>query len=313
VVNTGERTVTFASDANGFRVSQDGPTRANSRIFLIGDSMMEALQVTYEQSVAGLLEKGLLGLTGKPTAVCNAAVGGWGPSQYLIETRHQLQGQDYALVLVMIYLGNDIERVRRDHYPPHVADEVRRFRIPRHLSWREFVDAVAYPINDALKVRSHLFVLLKNGLPTLRARLGLNAFYFPVEYMKVEASSPRWEVTADVLSDISGLAKSRGVPSLFVLLPAPFQVDSATFNDYVRRFHFNPADADLDQPNRLMLAALRKRGLDVIDVLPDLRKAQRRSPGRLYGSVDNHLSPEGHEVVARSIMTEVAARISGAR
>jgi len=86
-INTGERTVQFITDADGLRVGARGPINADTRILLLGDSFIEALQVEYENTVAGLLEARLPHLIGHPVAVRNAGVGDWGPPQYYLRAR----------------------------------------------------------------------------------------------------------------------------------------------------------------------------------------------------------------------------------
>src|SRR5687767_349911 len=48
-INTGERSVNVFSDAEGYRVGADGRRDAPTRVLLLGDSFMEALQVEHEQ------------------------------------------------------------------------------------------------------------------------------------------------------------------------------------------------------------------------------------------------------------------------
>ncbi len=304
-VNTGERTVPYITDQEGFRVGDKGRIEAGKRILLLGDSFMEALQVPYEESFAGLLEKRLPDRVGAPVAVRNTAVGGWAPSQYLIQARESLARDHFDLVLVGVYLGNDVELKRHDTYPARMATLVHHFRIPRHLTWWEFVDAVLFPINDLLEVRSHLFILLKNVSSTLRIRFGLTYLDFPTEYMKRDASSPRWRVTASVLRDIAAIADSAGTRTLFVLLPAAFQVDTKELEQYEHGFGFSRADIDLDQPNRIILAALRDSELNVVDVTPSLRQAQAAGGEQLFGSVDVHFSARGHDVAATASLPAV--------
>jgi len=47
----------------------------------------------------------------------------------------------------------------------------------------------------------------------------------------------------------------------------------------------------------------------VLDVLADFRRAEA-SGSRLYGSVDLHLSPEGHDLLERLVEPGVVARLS---
>jgi len=306
-INTGERTVHVVTDSQGFRVSAGGRPSARTRVLLIGDSFMAALQVEYEQSVAGLLEKGLQARLGEPVAVFDAGQAGWDPPQYLIQARSLLHRASFGLVIVAIYVGNDIVTARPDRIAPRQAEEHYALRFPRRLSWSELTRAVLRPINDWLKTRSELFVLLKNHLQTLGMRLGLTAEYFPIVFRKSEATSLRWSVTADICRDIAALAAQRGIPTLFVLIPTPFQADPAVFQDFLRGFQIDSTEVDLDQPTRFMDTQLRQRRLSVVDVLPGFRIARDRG-ARLYGNVDHHLSPDGHRVLDE-LLEPVAERM----
>jgi hypothetical protein len=131
--------------------------------------------------------------------------------------------------------------------------------------------------------------------------------------LRREADSPRWTVTADICRDIAELARQHGAPTLFVLIPTSFQVDSSEFWTYVQGFSIDPATVDLEQPNRLLGRELRARRLEVFDALPAFKEAQRAGV-RLYGRVDRHFSPAGHELLERLIEPVVAGYLGpGAR
>ncbi len=306
-INTGERTVRVITDSQGFRVGPDGPVQADHEVLVLGDSFMEALQVEYEQSGVGLVEAQLADTLGYPVALRDAGIGGWDPDQYVLRARTLLAQHKYDLVLTSIYLGNDVIPRARTYLPPRAPVQRYHFRLPRSLSWQGFTDAVLRPINDFLEVRSHLFLLFRNRLQTLRMRVGLAPLDFPTQYLISERDSGAWKVTADLCAQIADLAHQNGADALFVLIPAPFQVDSADLQHYVEGFGLDPSTIDLDQPNRKLGDGLAARGLDVIDLLPAFRAEHERGT-RLYGSVDPHFSPEGNELFAREV-TPVAARI----
>lgn len=310
-INTGERTARVFTDHDGFRVGRAGRVEGKRRILLLGDSFMEALQVDYEQSLAGLLEAHLTQRLSDTVAVRNTGVGGWDPPQYLMEARREIGRERFDLVLVSLYLGNDVVTHRVERYPPGppVDAPFHRLRLPRRLTYAELVDAVFYPINDFLKARSHLFLLAKKQASTVRMRLGLTAEYFPDELLKREATSPRWQVTAEICRDIRDLARAHGAPTVFMLIPAPFQVDTAAFYRALQGFKIDQAAVDLDQPERLMTVAMRTYGLDVVDVLPEFRRAER-SGSRLYGTVDPHLSPDGHELLEHLVEPALVAHLA---
>ena len=293
-LNTGERTVRLITDRDGFRVGSAGRVVADSAIMLMGDSFLGALQVEYEQSLPGIMQQELPGTLGFPVAIRNAAVPGWDPAQYFYRTR-TLVGQDkYQLVVVGVYVGNDAVARPLRPVPPIKPIISRRFRWPRRVSWAELVDAWLRPFNDVMETHSHLFVLAKKQFQTVLMRVGLTPEYFPVEFRRSEASSPRWNNTADILKRLATAADP--TPTLFVLIPTPFQVDSAVFTQYLAGFDIDPATVDLDQPSVLLGAALESRGLRVLDALPRFRELT--AAGRsLYGQVDRHLTPAGHQAL----------------
>lgn len=304
-INTGEGQVRFVTDAERHRVGLAGRRDGARTILLLGDSFMEALQVEYEQSVAGLLESRLPDLLGTTVAVRNAGVGGWDPDQYLIYARRALAAARYDLVIISLFMENDIIPEPRDVVPPRPPTQVHHFRWPRRAAWREMVDAWFYPVNDFFEVRSHLFVFIKSRLQTPFMRLGLTEAAFGSVYLKSERDSSRWDTTTKICRQISDLAKERGIPTLVVLIPASYQVDTAIFRQYARGFGIDVSQVDLEQPNRLMGERLRAAGLRVIDALPALRSAFLAG-ARPYGHVDRHFSPAGHAIVAALIEEPVA-------
>lgn len=299
-VNTGERTIHLFTDSRGFRVAADGPVDSQKQILLLGDSFMEALQVEHEGSVAGLLEARLSQHLGQPVAVRNTAVGGWDPPHYYLQARLLFQVEKFDLVLVALYLGNDIVAWRKDRIPPRAPVKVHDLRFPRRLTWTEIVEAFLYPLNDYLEARSHLFILFRTNTEYALMRLGLTAEYFPNELLLREATSARWDITAQLCRDIAELAESTATPTLFVLLPAPVQVNPETLDRHRRAFGIDPDSVDLLQPNRLLAERLGNYRLTALDLLPVYQKANDQGV-QIYGAVDGHLTPSGHKLTARAI------------
>jgi len=294
-VNTGDRTVTLVTDSSGFRISPAGRPAGRYHILLLGDSFMQALQVEYDESFAGLIERCFGSRTGQTAAVWNTGVGGWDPPQYYLQARSALNSTPFDLVVVAVFLGNDVV-TRRQLFRPREPDPLRVLRMPRHLTWHEFIDAVLAPINDGLETRSHLFIFLKNRFQGVLMQAGLTALEIPTELRRDEAGTPRWRVTGDILADIDSLAKAQDIPTLFVLIPSIEQVDPAAMQVRLKAFRVDPASLDLDQPDRLLGAELSRHGLRYVSLLAPFRAAQARGMS-LYGRVDPHLSAEGHRLL----------------
>ena len=126
--------------------------------------------------------------------------------------------------------------------------------------------------------------------------------------MKARADGPEWTVTADILEELEQWASEASVPTLFVLIPAKYQVNEELFSAHAAAFGVDTAAVDLDQPNILLSRELRSRGMEVVDALPRFRQAHREGIV-LYGSVDTHLSPEGHAVLYDLLDEPLKARL----
>ncbi|MGH0037005.1 MAG: hypothetical protein ACQGVK_18420 [Myxococcota bacterium] len=300
-INTGERTVRVRTDARGFRVGDAGRREGDREILVLGDSFMQALQVEHEQSLPGLIEarlgESLASDAAAPVAVAvrNGGVDGWDPAQYLLRARSELARRHYDALVVAVYLGNDVIARARDHFPPRQAVEVHPLRWPGSLAWEDWVDSVFYPVNDWLEVRSHLFVLARSSLRGLLIRLGLSADYLPLGVRLDEADDPRWDVTLEVLRQIEASARERGTPALFVLIPAPFAIDPQVFEQIRSGFEIDESELDASQPGRIVAGRLAAAGIPHVSLVERFL-AEHRSGTPLYGRVDRHLSPEGHEV-----------------
>lgn len=307
-VNTGERTVRLISDDEGFRVGTRGRQTAGDSILLIGDSFMAALQVEYEQSLAGLLEDSLRGPDAARASVRNAGVDGWDTPHYLLFTKNRLLANTYGLILVSVYVGNDVVRQVADHIPPRHPEQRSAFRIPRSLYPAEWVDAIARPVNDLLEERSHAFVFTKNRSESLRIKLGLSVASVPSGILVDRAEGEQWETTADALAELASLGEASGTPVLFFLIPDRYQVDTELFDSHLASFGLDRNQIDIDQPNRRLSEEMTERGLTVIDALPVLREAHLTGP-QLFGSVDAHLSPRGHLVIYELLEPSIRERL----
>ncbi|MCZ6756031.1 MAG: hypothetical protein O7E49_12030 [Gemmatimonadetes bacterium] len=313
-VNTGERTVDLFTDRDGYRVGRNGRQEAETRVLLVGDSFVAAFAVPFEQSLGGRLGTELSAQLGRPVAVRNAGVEGWQPSQYLLQVKRSLALEAVDIVVVALFVGNDVPTRRVDYLPPRTVGENAGLRLPRRPSADELKSAVLYPLLDYFSPRSHLVRLAWTRTELLRMRIGLWRGRMPGHFRKSEAASERWGVTAEICSSIATLVGQHGAPTIFVLLPVFFQADPRIFGADLRALGLDSALMDVDQPNRLLGRALGELRLEVLDLLPVFRIAT--AEGReLYGRVDKHLSPEGHALaVARltpMILTHLKTRDSG--
>ena len=303
-VNTGERDVRLLTDARGLRIGRVESQEPGLRVLAVGDSFVAGLQVEYADLMTTRLAEGLTRTLGRRVAPVASGVPGWGPTQYALEVEHEIarsryDGYDgYDAVLVFLFLGNDV--VANRSFAP---DEFRRgfdrpFRLPRAFTVAELKAALLVPLDDFLEVRSHLYVLVDRRLENLRIRLGMSPFFMPRTLLREMADAPAWDLTAEICAELAASAEALNVPTLFVLLPADYQVDRERFERHLTLLRVDPDSVDLDQPSRLLRAALARRGLEVADATPALVAAYERGTRDLFGRIDAHFSPAGHRVLA---------------
>ncbi|HET8945615.1 MAG TPA: hypothetical protein VFQ07_01420 [Candidatus Polarisedimenticolia bacterium] len=306
-LNTGERDVHWRTDAQGFRIGATPGGPADVNILALGDSFLAAEQVEDEDTMTRLLQARLSARTGRRVRIWNTGVAGWNPNQYRIELQQVLDTSSPDGVLVFVYLGNDIIPSAAASIPPRQPDERHHFRRPRSLALREWVEALGYPINDALEVRSHLFILARTRLKYLLMRLSMTPYVFPDTLLARNVSSPAWGTTAGILQDMKDAAAVRRIPILFVLIPSQDEADPAEARRTAEGLGVPPHTYDLDQPHVRLGEEMARRGLIVFDATAALREAIARATPDVYGQVDNHLGKAGHRVMAAA-MEEAAWR-----
>jgi hypothetical protein len=295
-VNTGEREVRLLSDAARHRVGTTSAGPAAIRILVMGDSMIEALQVDAEQTMASLLARSLSTRLGRTVDVVNAGVGGWDPNQYLTATRQELEQSSYDLALIFVYLDNDIVS-RRASYPAATNLELPAFR-PFADGAARTLQILGLHVQAALSQHSHLFVYSRNLIELRRIRAGSRS-HLLTNAMRSNRVGPAWAITADILNDIAVEGRRFHVPVAFVLLPPAHYIDLRFLAKLEWALGVSPDDVDIHQAANRLGDELKQRGLDVIDPAPALQQAFDNGEINLYGHIDTHLAPAGHQVMAR--------------
>jgi lysophospholipase L1-like esterase len=270
-------------------------------LLALGDSFVEAMQVEHEETMTSLLADRLAARCGDSIRILNTGVAGWDPNQYRIELERILGNISVDGILTFVYLGNDIVQERLESYRARQPVQQHSLQFPKRLSWSGLTESIAYPINDFLEVRSHLFIFTKNRLKYALMRVGLTAYYFPTSLLLSQASSQRWGTTADILQEIARIGKLHDLRSLFILIPSPQEADLKEGQRTAKAFGITSGAFDLDQAHRLLAEEITRRNLIVVDTTSALRSAIDRRMRDVYGQVDDHLGKQGHQVVAEAM------------
>ena len=305
-VNTGEREVRVVSDALRHRIGTVPEEKPDVRILSVGDSFVEALQVDYGQTMTTLLAKALAMSSGRKVGVVNAGVGGWDPNQYRIMAQQELERAKYALVLVFVYMENDLVDRRLESFAPTTRLTPPQ---PRYDTVRAMLSTLSVLGDAWLRQHSHLYTFCLNSVELRKIRAGAYTQHFLSNIMRSNSESPAWRITGEVLAETAGIAAEYDTPVMYVLLPPPHYIDENMLKTYVRAFGIELSQVDIAQPARLLMAELAKRGLTVVDATEALRTAFKAGEKDLYGHVDRHFGPAGHQVMAQFLAPLVARHL----
>lgn len=315
-VFTGEgHSTRFITDEHGFRISRiPQPSEADISIITIGDSFLAALAVNNEETIPRILRQRLEEKYEIRVSADNAGVGGWSPRQYYLESRRALARKCYDLGLIFIYMGNDFLTEIDTTSPPPAQIGVDRIRLPENFTLKEIKYSLLQPVNVFMESWSHLYLFLNQRLEFITAKLGISIAFFPDIFWKRERNSPRWEISARMCELIHDNYLNLGVPVLFVLLPASYQVHEDEFHRHVKNFGLPLDSVDLDQPNVCFALAMAEKSLPLIDPINRLREKADEGQ-RLYGHFDTHFNTAGHSAVVEYILPGVeealAAKLEG--
>ncbi len=261
------------------------------RILVLGDSMVESVQVELEATFVKRLERLLAAALPGRVDVINAGVASASPTTEYLMLRHK--GLKYAPdVVVLAFFPADVQddwAYRQDL----VFDERG---VPRERARRD--DRLGPQIVPALFAHWRGLRLVAGGL--LLARL--NPFADLAVSIFQADDTPReqaaWALTTTAIRAARDLAAAHGARFALLAIPYPAQVAG----DGRALGRAGPEVARLlatsTRPQEVLAGFSREHEIPYLDLLPALRAS---GAGPLFFARDQHLTPRGHEVVAAAV------------
>lgn len=294
---TEEFEASIAINAQGVR--EDGPIGPKApnerRIVILGDSLVLSVQVDLQQTFGRLLEARLNSGAG-PTRyrVINAGVQGYGPVEELLFYRHYARGFQPDLVIATLFVGNDAEEA--------VASAPKLLGTARPL---------AEALSNSLVARLRRLVRRSMVLQVVRLRIvsvtdRLSNWISPPEPpLQSYAERPAARIAEGVrisrecVEKIAAEAAAGGARTMVMLMPARFQVDDTDYGHLKKAVEGAGGKLIRDAATERFDRELAAVPIPRFDALPALRAAL---PGPdVFFQKTVHLTPRGHEVVARAL------------
>ncbi len=286
----------------GFRTPQPcRPAAAGTyRIVLIGSSVGYGMHVAQPLGFVARLGPILSSRTGRPVDVFNESMQ-WGmPAGVALRTDAMLRPRPAMILWALTPF--DIENVRLIlPYVPGVQDEqslpaksgsaapaaepARSLSSIPGRAWRRLTTELA-GTRTVFMLQHYLY---RSQSQYLGHTLAQGA---SVDYLRVPAPAPLQDnlaVFAELFGQVAARARAADVPLVVTLLPSRAQAIMLSN----RRWD---AGYDPDQLGRLLRRIVEARGARYVDMTPGLEAIP--DAGQLYFSVDEHLPPAGHRMLA---------------
>lgn len=291
----GPHAMGVAINAQGLRdvdrpVEKPAGTR---RVLVLGDSFTFGA-VPFEQGFPRQLAGLLPGVD-----VVNAGVPGWTTWQQAAWLRRDGLRYGPDVVVVALFVGNDIEENAAPRRLRVVDGELVEEDGRSERSW------LRNTMNS-----SHLYRLLKQAPGEVWGKVTgdppRRRWYHKIERRRLalcESPPPPaleegWANTRARLAEIVALA--RPAPVVVLVIPDEFQVSRALLDEVCARHGLDAAAFDLDRPQRRLEAACRELGVARVDPLEPMRR--RTAAGEtLYLPLDSHWNAAGNRLAAEAL------------
>lgn len=243
-------------------------------------------------------------------------LGGYGPHNELGVLRSTALTLNPDLVLLCLYIGNDITGVE-------LRGEV--------LGGTLYFTSSPNRLHNLLR-KSRLFILIEKVMVArwrttnlrkqearsrddrLSAAQGTTdptrpSFYYlliqrkrlPVYELEMPKSVERlWTKTEEILLEFDHACRAAGVPWILTLIPTEEQVDPVLRAEILEALSIDPGRLDFDRPRQRLLRFAEQHGIETIDLLPAFR-ARDAEGTPLYIPNDTHWNREGNQLAGELI------------
>ena len=317
----------FPVNSHGMADEEFTPAREGERVVVtLGDSFSMGV-VPHPWHFTTVAEEGLA-----RTRVHNMGVTGIGPPEYLEILRHEALPLDPDLVVVDLYVGNDVDFAA--HRPSWT------FRWGRLLLDRRNVLLYQVPRRLAILSRERRARAGAGGaVGAIRGGESEHALGSRQEYLEAMPWIEDWRLEQPTFSEqahadvewrnalqgcrddarvyaalfaaLERILEACGTtPCAFLILPAEFQVEDPNWERILRRSPEAALERDL--PQRKLRAFLEQRGVAYVDLLARFRSAPLEADGgrHLYLARDTHFNARGNRLAAAGLV-ELVERVLG--
>jgi hypothetical protein len=287
--------------------------QGTKRVLVLGDSFMEALQVSFEDSFPSLLESGLRTRVGRDVEVVNVGVGGWGQDDQLAYLRKHGLAFEPDLILIAMTMHNDVFDNLKERFHTLVDGQLVERPAARISEW----EYQSLRLKGFFASRSHLWQLLRKVKNLREIRILAAALDDHVAQLVGKDEKPQelergWALTFELFKEIRDIGKGAGARTAIMLIPLRLQLENGTHHHPPATGSLPASDAAVDKPQQAMRTFGRDANVEIIDLLPVLRSwtvEQRAAGGKASLHLwEGHWNATGHRLAADVAVKAIVGR-----
>lgn len=282
------------------------------RAIMLGDSMVEAMQVTPEDNFTSLVEQKLNDQSEGNYEVINMGVSNFGTVRSYLNLVNYGLKYNPDLVFYALAVTNDMS----DNYMEQEEDATRNKSQSTSLKQRfkaflinhsEFALYVRNKTNTSVPLRKFFTKLgviseYKNIIHEEDPTKELPIKYHIYAQEDTDLFTLEWDKTKEYINKIKTTLETKGIDFVIVLIPARDQIYEDSWEKVKESFEaLNMYDLDLAKPQRVLKDYFDKEEIKYLDLYPVLKQASIDDEERLYFIIDGHFAPRGHQVTGQAI------------
>lgn len=297
---TSEYKVNYRTNSIGLRGEQEFTVKRpnETRIVVLGDSFIQAAQVSEKNTMCNILEEMLNNSQAqnrikKEFNVINTAMSGWTPTdeREFLEKNYRFFEPD--VVMLFIYVGNDFHETianLRHHKSRQDASIVTRFlKSSKNL----MLDS------------SKLFTFVYKRITDKKWPMGrsIQPFNHPeTNVFNVEYNSKikqAYQIVETEIIRINEICKKNGSNLYLCIIPTKEQIDKSKLQETVDFLNIDLNQFNLTKPQNMLSNFARQKKIKMVDLLDTLRIAGKDQP--VYFTIDSHWNDFGNYVAAKTV------------
>lgn len=268
-----------------------------TRVLIMGDSFVEAMQVSTSMSFYGLLNQSSIS---NSYIFYGCGVSGWSPSYAYnnlsgknLDYIQNLDDLEPDVVMYMIYIGNDLRNESPEAFDSDVGEkEVSgcEGRVPESESFLRLI--------ELLRKAWYINVYSRSTVPVQC----IDDFYWPYIKEKPLAVRRGWSSIFKSIKSIKELTVKKGQRFIIGLIePYPVAYGDNKFRDVVKYNYrlANTSAFDLSLPSSILKEYLDSINVEFINFSDTFRRDDHQ---KHYYINDGHLSPIGHNSIKSAIL-----------